>query len=365
VSIQKRGKSYYVRYRRDGQHLGRSFVRKADAEAFELEQKRLRQMGAHMPAVPSRETLDAWLDEWWSSESARWAKATRVQWKHSLDKWVRPYIGRTRLADLGPRRAREWRAAILDHGASASVANHAKEVLSAALGAAVESNLLPANPASGMRKLPTPPRRPRALTPSVVEQGVAQMLIRDRVFVELLCYAGLRPGEALALRWPDVRDSLLVIDKSYSYGELKGTKTHSRRTVDIIPPLADDLAMLREWQAGADDLVIANHDGGYVDLANWRRRVWKKAFGDSSPYDGRHTYASLLIHEGRSLPYVTAALGHSSAKTTLDHYAHVYAEAQLETSVRMVDAIAEARRRVLETCSPGSGASQPGPTRLA
>lgn len=52
-----------------------------------------------------------------------------------------------------------------------------------------------------------------------------------------------------------------------------------------------------------------------------------------------YTYASLLIHEGRSLPYVTAALGHSSAKTTLDHYAHLYAEAELGTGVRMADAV--------------------------
>jgi integrase len=79
--------------------------------------------------------------------------------------------------------------------------------------------------------------------------------------------------------------------------------------------------------------------------------VWKPAFPGSSPYDGRHTYASLLIHEGRSLPYVTAALGHSTAKTTLDHYAHTYAEAQLGTAMKMVDAILEARRGVRKTCA--------------
>ena len=61
--------------------------------------------------------------------------------------------------------------------------------------------------------------------------------------------------------------------------------------------------------------------------------------------------ASLLIHEGRSLPYVTAFLGHSTAKTTLDHYAHVYAEANLGTAVKMEDAIADARRDVLKTYS--------------
>ncbi len=240
---------------------------------------------------------------------------------------------------------RQWRSEIIAEGASPSVANHAKEVLSAALGCAVENRLLPSNPCSGIKRLPVTVARPRALTPQQVEQGIAGMAQRDQVLVELLCYAGLRPGEALALTWDSVRDGLLIVDRSYSYGELKDTKTHRRRTVDLIEPLAADLAAYRPARPAPGALVVQSTSGGYVDLANWRRRVWKEAF-PGSPYDGRHTYASLLIHGGRSLPYVTAALGHSTAKTTLDHYAHTYAEAQLGTATRMVDAILEARRGV-------------------
>jgi hypothetical protein len=116
--------------------------------------------------------------------------------------------------------------------------------------------------------------------------------------------------------------------------------------IDIVEPLADDLTLLRPARPARDALFVANAAGGFVDLHNWRRRVWKAAFPGSSPYDGRHTYASLLIHEGGSLPYVTAFLGHPTAKTTLDHYAHVYSEAQLGTAVKMEDAITNARRAV-------------------
>jgi hypothetical protein len=134
---------------------------------------------------------------------------------------------------------------------------------------------------------------------------------------------------------------------------LKDAKTHQRRTVEIVAPLAEDLAAYRPARPAPEALVVANQAGGFVDLHNWRRRVWKKAFPDSSPYDGRHSLASLLIHEGRSLPYVTAALGHSTAATTLRHYSHVYAEAQLGTGVRMADAITEARRGVRKSCAAG------------
>jgi integrase len=67
--------------------------------------------------------------------------------------------------------------------------------------------------------------------------------------------------------------------------------------------------------------------------------------------DGRHSFASLLLHEGRSLGYVTAELGHSTAATTLRHYSHVYAEAQLATAENMAEAILSARRDVRKTCA--------------
>ena len=93
MSIKRRGMSYEVRWRRDGVQHSRSFARKEDAEAFELEQKRAKQMGAHGLSVPSRQTLDEWLDAWWAAESVLWAASTRTQREDVLDRWVRPYAG--------------------------------------------------------------------------------------------------------------------------------------------------------------------------------------------------------------------------------------------------------------------------------
>jgi len=42
----------------------------------------------------------------------------------------------------------------------------------------------------------------------------------------------------------------------------------------------------------SEALVVPNQLAGYLDLHNWRRRVWKDAFPGSSPYGGRHSYAS-------------------------------------------------------------------------
>ncbi len=43
------------------------------------------------------------------------------------------------------------------------------------------------------------------------------------------------------------------------------------------------------------------------------------------PYDLRHSFASLLLAEGRSIHYVARRLGHSPA-LTLSTYGHLFAE---------------------------------------
>ena len=86
--------------------------------------------------------------------------------------------------------------------------------------------------------------------------------------------------------------------------------------------------------------------GVLLDLHNWRERVFKpaaRAAGvEAVPYDLRHTFVSLLIHEGRSVPYVAAMAGHSP-RVCLERYAHAFAEAQLGAAVPMAEAIAAAR----------------------
>jgi integrase len=363
VSIQKRGGRYVVRWRRDGRQLARTFHRKSDAEAFELEQRRNAQLGAHAPSAPSRQTLGEWFGEWWAAESPLWSQATRVQRAHSLDRWIVPYVGGARLSDFGAKRAREWRSQITATGATPSVANHAQAVLSAALGYAVRDGHLPANPCATLRKLPVLVHRPKALTPLEVETILAALPSqRDVVLASLMVYAALRPGEALALTWDSVTDHLLIIDRSWSYGRLSHTKTHHRRTVEIVDPLRDDLAMHRPARTQRGALVVANQSGGYLDVNNWRGRVWapacRTAGVDAAPYDLRHTYASLLIHEGRSLPFVAASMGHSRATTTLNHYAHMFDEQRLDTAVPMVEAIRRARSGVRKVCAA------PAPRRL-
>ena len=117
-------------------------------------------------------------------------------------------------------------------------------------------------------------------------------------------------------------------------GKAKATKTRAVRTVRLLAPLAADL---REWRMasgrpGDGALVFPGRDGAWTkdDRDVFRRRGWSTACRRAGidvvpPYDLRHSFASLLLAEGRTVHYVAAQLGHSPA-LTLSTYGHLIAE---------------------------------------
>ncbi len=143
---------------------------------------------------------------------------------------------------------------------------------------------------------------------------------RDATLISVLPYAGLRPGEALGLRWRDDREKTTLIQRAISLGEEADTKTRQHRTVRLLAPLVADLG---SWCMAAgrpddDELIFPSKDGRPWTQAayqSWRRRAFRRAANaagltNARPYDLRHSFASLLLHEGRSVIYVARQLGH-------------------------------------------------------
>ena len=120
----------------------------------------------------------------------------------------------------------------------------------------------------------------------------------------------------------------------------------------LLGPLKADLA---EWRLAAgrpaDDTLVFPAAGGeaWTEPAypSWRRRAFKRALTAADiekarPYDLRHSFASLLLHEGRSVIYVARQLGHD-ARLTLTRYGHVIDELDDAPRLDAETAIRQAR----------------------
>jgi integrase len=166
--------------------------------------------------------------------------------------------------------------------------------------------LIAANP---VRAVPKPkPKRERFVTPAsplAVERLRRVLLtngrLRDATLVSVLAYAGLRPGEAIGLRWSDIGDRTLRIERAVALATVKATKNSRIRIVRLVPALRDDLAAWRSTISQASDAYVFPNRRGDPwsddDWRNLRNRVFQPAalttgITLSRPYDLRHSFAS-------------------------------------------------------------------------
>jgi integrase len=277
VSIQKRSSSYVVRWREGGRQLSRSFTRRGDAVAFEVDIKRRIQLGALAPGViQSRMMLAEFVrEEWWPRYAVPNLKPSTQ--RRYLEVWgthLLPLLGDYELRAITPMLVEDARARFAVDRVGVQTQRKALMLLQGILRRAVVRGLIPANPVSVVSKPRQPPtRRPEPLPPLTVEKIRTQLRHRDATIVGVLAYAGVRPEEATAATWGDISGRTFHVYAS---------KTERARTIKLLAPLAQDLA---EWRLASgrppdDALVFPTTDGNawqLHDRQNWRRRIYQPA----------------------------------------------------------------------------------------
>jgi integrase len=359
--------AWRVRWREGGRGSRartRTFDRKADAVAFDDELRRRRRLGDLAGFAGAQETLNRYVAETWAKTHAvTLATKTARHYASLYDLHVAPFLGDLKLSELTPEVIGRWQAERVADGAGREAIRQAVKLLGNILQRAMEGGRIGRNPVRVVRKIsPARRREVRPLAPATVEALRGASGARDATLISVLAYAGLRPQEALALRWGDVRERTILVERAVSLGAEKDTKTHAHRTVRLLAPLREDLLAwrMREGRPRDGALIFPGPEGrlwSKTTYDNWRKRAFDRAckaigLAGARPYDLRHSFASLLLHEGRSVMYVARQLGHD-ARLTLTTYGHVIDELEDSPQIAAEDAIRVARHTA---CVPGVSA---------
>ncbi len=356
---RKGGAVWRVRWRDErGRSRSKVLGRKRDAEAFDAEVRRLKRTRELGRLDAGKETLAEFGEEWWRLHAEPNLACTTLELYAMLwDTHILPRLGELRLRDLSREEVQRFRVELEAAGTGPASLRKALTLLHGVLQRAVEWGRIAQNPVAGIRKPPARRRRSiEPLSPEVVERIRHHLLARERprdaTLVSVLAYAGLRPGEALALRWRHLRERTILVEAAVSLGEIGETKTGRTRTVRLLEPLGRDLAewRLHSGRPDADALVFPSSEGRpwtRTIYQNWRRRFYDpaaKAAGVERPrpYDLRHSFVSLLIHQGLSVVEIARQAGHSP-QMTLSTYAHVLDELDPEQRLPADEQIRRAR----------------------
>jgi integrase len=351
----------------------KTFTRMADANAYDAKIKLAKRKGEFAGFDAGKQSLRDFCDEWLRLYAEpNLAKTTLRAYRRYLKNDILPALGHVSLRNLTAHKIQEFAAGLKAAGRGDASTRKMLVLLQGILQRAVEWERLPVNPVRAVRK---PPSKKASVTDAPSPQRIEQLRSslgqrRDKTLVSLIAYAGLRPGEALALRWGDVRERSVLVSKSVSLGEEKDTKTAKERSVPLMKPVIQDL---NEWKLASgrpadDELVFAASTGAHWqdhDYRNWRKRVFKPAarpLGIARPYDLRHSYASLRFAERANPAEIADEMGHS-LEVLFNTYAHVIAELKGVGPVSAEALILEVRNGHILVTSPENTTATTGSSK--
>jgi len=137
--------------------------------------------------------------------------------------------------------------------------------------------------------------------------------------VYTLFWTGMRPSEALALRWEDVdlKRGSLSISKSRYMGTENSTKTAaSEREIRLLPGVIEVLSAMKPLHVDVNEHIFKNHEGKPVNFHTWRAKDWYRALRatglrERKPYATRHTFISAGLSNGVNIKWLGEYCGTS------------------------------------------------------
>lgn len=263
--------------------------------------------------------------------------SSKEMYENVLTKHLYPAIGERAITDIS---SDDLQAFIIEYEKSSkSLIDKIMMTLRQVFGAALDDGIIMRNPVSRLKppegtcgkRVPIPLEQVQALTEAAICHP-------DGLLPLVMCYAGLRRGEALGLKWSDVEGGFIHVRRAVTYERghiamIGETKTDAGlRDIPLLPILAERMKESGNGFVFGGDKVMP-----YTTF----KRKWIKlqkdipALQDVSPHRLRHTFLMLLRRSGVDAATQQYLMGHSDYETTVNDY----------TTIDRVD-VAEARQKI-------------------
>ena len=347
--MARRGENIYKR--KDGRYEGRYVIGKtADGRTKfgyvygrqyqsvrnDLLRKKTERNGNRGPSAGRVITLGEWMERWLERELRYSIKPSSYQTYNSVcRKHILPALGAMDLAAVSQEVIQDFLDSLFARSLAGNTVRGVYRLLSAGLRAALEEGLICRTPCRKIRLQRDERPEQRVLEAEEQEKIRCEATKSGDAPVMLGLYTGMRLGEICALKWSDidwtkgtitVRRTVQRIARSGGGTILTIGRPKSARSCRVLPVPAFVLEMLRGLMSRSRSEYVFGRNGTPAEPRTTQRRferlVDRLGLKGVHFHTLRHSFATRLLELGVDIKTVSALLGHSSARTTLDFYAH-------------------------------------------
>ncbi len=326
LKVSKNGtRTFIVRVARK---LGRDTIVLGKADEITVAEAREKAAAAIAEARVDRETGPLFTDfvtDFMRRQGRRWKPSTRKGNAHLINRYVVPFFGKMRVAEIDRADVRRWFDSL---SGTPGNANRTLPVLSVMLRQAELWELRPqgSNPCRNMRRYKMPPRERFLSLNELKRLGFVLDHAQDRqavAAIRLLLFTGARSSEITGLQWDWIRGARAV---------LPDLKT-GPKSIQLPPPARAVLNGLP--RAGRFVFPNKRGDARMADLGlRWQTLRKLAGLDDVRIHDFRHSFASHAVMSGLDLYTVGRLLGHADTAST-ERYAHLADEHVREAAGRI------------------------------
>lgn len=293
--------------------------------------------------------------EWYRVRKAPFVSAsTRNNYRTALNKHLFPVFGERNLRAIRPVELQDF---VNDYeGKSKSLITNIIGTLRAVFSSAKQDNLVRTNPAEDLRRPKAAPKEERRALTEAERQRLLPLFASHEhgLYLAMMYYTGMRPGEARGLQWSDIDWSanLIHVQRDIDYasggralvGELKTAA--SERYIPIAAPLRELLQSARQMPGA---FIFPGRNGAPLASVT-ARRMWLRLMvaagladpipedeptcygpGDIrgqyrariTPHTMRHNFITMCWEVGMDIMLTMKLVGHTDYETTRNIYTHL------------------------------------------
>lgn len=263
-------------------------------------------------------TVHDYSNIWFKQKQRNWSHTTIRGYTQKYNSYIKPNWGHLLLTDFKASMFDEWASESLLSGKSI---NEARNVLNQIFKRAFHDGVIDKNPVERIERYKQQSIEPKPFNQDEIKKILNSLPIPYSQFFQFAMYTGLRTGELLGLRWEDLdlERELAHIRVNITSGIEKAPKTRgSVRTIELHPLAIEAIQSLKttlfvdKYRVFIDPKTMKEYK--YADRL--RKYVWKPTLEKLKipyryPYQCRHTYASMMLSNGRNPMWVAKQMGHS------------------------------------------------------
>lgn len=284
-------------------------------------------------------TLEEWAAYWLEILVAPDIKASSKQcYCRLLNLHILPALGKVPLAELDGSMLQTY----FDAGEfSASMKYSLWRLLNAIFTAAVRRNVLTHNPCSEIEKARPKRKKPRFLDQREQRELEAVLLKKQRLMELIALYSGLRISEVCAIETTDFDRKLGALHIRQATQRVEAEEgpyktalviadvksENSERLIYLPPFLTKMICNYLDTRSFESEFLFVNkrNDGPAEPRTlqyQFERIISEAELKDVHFHTLRHSYATRCLEWGLDVQSLSEMLGHSSARITLEFYAH-------------------------------------------